>query len=165
MNTATRLLLVGGDPAYWEYPFVLDGDTLAWEDAVARFTDRTGRPSPSTWDLGGYPEGQDDYPVAGVSWYEAAAYAKFAGRSLPSVHHWRRAYGSRFFPEHVIPQSNLNSDAAAPVGEHAGIGPFGTYNMVGNVREWTYNAVGEDQNTLGGGWNDPEYMALHRCSW
>jgi len=71
-----------------------------------------------------------------------------------------RAYGSRFFPEHVIPQSNLQSDRPSPVGEHAGMGPFGTFDMAGNVREWTYNAVEEDRHILGGGWSDPEYMAL-----
>jgi eukaryotic-like serine/threonine-protein kinase len=158
-----RFVDAGGyrDSEHWGHPFVLDGDTLSWEDAMARFTDRTGRPGPSTWDLGGYPEGQDDYPVAGVSWYEAAAYATFAGKTLPSVHHWRRAYGSRFFPEHVIPLSNLQSDGPAPVGEHAGMGPFGTFDMAGNVREWAFNAVGEDRHILGGGWNEPEYMALH----
>jgi len=148
------------DPAYWEYPFVLDGDTLAWEEAMAQFTDRTGRPGPSTWEVGGYPDGEADYPVAGVSWYEAAAYAKFVGKSLPSVYHWRRAYGSEFFPEHVIPQSNLLSDGPEPVGALSGMGPFGTFDMTGNVREWTYNSVGEERNILGGGWNDAEYMAF-----
>ena len=39
-----------------------------------RFHDRTGRPGPSTWAGGDYPDGQDDYPVSGVSWYEAAAF-------------------------------------------------------------------------------------------
>ena len=158
-----RFVDAGGyrNPEYWEHPFVPDGDTLGWDEAVARFTDRTGRPGPSTWEVGGYLEGQEDYPVGGVSWYEAAAYAKFADKSLPSVQHWRRAYGSTFFPEHVIPRSNLHSDGPAPVGEHAGMGPFGTFDMAGNVREWTYNAVGEDRHILGGGWDDPEYMALH----
>jgi len=157
-----RFVDAGGyrDPQYWEHPFVLDGDTLAWEEAVARFTDRTGRPGPSTWEVGRYRDGEADCPVAGVSWYEAAAYATFAGKSLPSVHHWRRAYGSRFFREHIIPQSRLESDGPAPVGEHAALGPFGTLDMAGNVREWVYNEVGEERHILGGGWNDPGYMAL-----
>ena len=44
-------------------------------------------------DIGTYPDGQADFPVGGVSWYEAAAYAAFAGKSLPTIHHWylRRA--------------------------------------------------------------------------
>jgi len=157
-----RFVETGGyrDPDYWEHPFVLAGDTLSWRETMARFTDRTGRPGPSTWMVGRYPDGQEDYPVGGVSWYEAAAYATFAGKALPSVHHWRRAYGSAFFPEFLIPLSNLNSDGPTPVGAHAGMSPFGTFDMAGNVREWTYSAVGEDRYNLGGGWNDPDYMAL-----
>ena len=158
-----RFVDAGGyrDPKYWEHPFVLDGEALEWEEAMTRFTDQTGRPGPSTWEVGGYPDRQGNYPVGGVSWYEAAAYAKFAGKALPSLYHWRRAYGSAFFPEHVIPRSNLMSDRPAPVGAHAGMGPYGTFDMAGNVREWTFNEVGEERNILGGGWNDPEYMALH----
>ena len=51
---------------------------------MAEFVDSTGRPGPATWQGGDYPEGQDDYPVSGVSWYEAAAYAEFAHKSLPT---------------------------------------------------------------------------------
>ena len=77
--------------AYWTEPFV-DGDrTLSWENAMGRFIDPTGRPGPATWDGGAYKDGEADDPVAGVSWYEAAAYAAFAGRSLPTVYHWFRA--------------------------------------------------------------------------
>ena len=39
-------------------------------------------------------DGQADFPVGGVSWYEAAAYAAFAGKSLPTIYHWYRAAGS-----------------------------------------------------------------------
>ena len=60
---------------------------------MAHFRDATGRPGPATWDLGSYPDGQDEHPVAGVSWYEAAAYAKFAGKSLPTIYHWLAASG------------------------------------------------------------------------
>jgi DNA-binding SARP family transcriptional activator/dienelactone hydrolase len=157
-----RFVDAGGyrDPAYWEHPFVLDGDTLSWREAMARFTDRTGRPGPSSWMVGRYPDGQEDYPVGGISWYEAAAYAMFAGKALPSAHHWRRAYGSSFLREFLVPESNLQSDGPTPVGARAGMGPFGTFDMAGNVREWTYNAMGEDRHILGGGWNDPDAMAL-----
>ena len=67
------------------------GKTLSFDEAMALFRDRTGRPGPSTWELGGFPEGHADFPVSGVSWYEAAAYAEFAGKSLPTLHHWFRA--------------------------------------------------------------------------
>jgi eukaryotic-like serine/threonine-protein kinase len=157
-----RFVDAGGyrDPQYWDHPFVLDGDTLSWEEGMARFTDRTGRSGPSTWEVGSYPEGREDYPVGGVSWYEAAAYANFAGRSLPSVHHWRRAYGSNVFRQEMIALANLQSEGPEPVGRRAAMAPYGTFDMAGNVREWCFNEVGEDRFILGGGWNEPQYMAM-----
>jgi len=87
------------DPQYWtqlrrELP-QLPGD----EGAGAKFRDRTGRPGPSTWELGTYPEGKGDHPVSGVSWFEAAAYCQSVGKSLPTVFHWRKAFGASFFVE------------------------------------------------------------------
>ena len=70
-----------------------NGETLTWEEAMAEFTDKTGRPGPSTWQASDYPDGQDDYPVSGVSWYEAAAYAEYAGKSLPTGDHWDSGAG------------------------------------------------------------------------
>ncbi|MGH9172897.1 MAG: bifunctional serine/threonine-protein kinase/formylglycine-generating enzyme family protein, partial [Vicinamibacterales bacterium] len=86
-----RFVDAGGyrDARYWQEPFVRDGRTLPWDQGVAELRDATGRPGPATWELGTYAEGQDDWPVRGISWYEAAAYARFAGKSLPTVHHWR----------------------------------------------------------------------------
>ena len=69
---------------YWKEEFIKNGKKLSWEQAMAEFTDQTGRPGPATWEAGSYPDGQDDYPVTGVSWYEAAAYSEFAGKSLPT---------------------------------------------------------------------------------
>jgi formylglycine-generating enzyme required for sulfatase activity len=84
---------------YWKHPFVKDGKALSWEQSMAEFRDATGRPGPSTWELGTYPEGSDDFPVSGVSWYEAAAYAEFAGKSLPTVYHWYRAAEPSIFSD------------------------------------------------------------------
>jgi formylglycine-generating enzyme required for sulfatase activity len=58
---------------YWKYSFVHDGQALSWEEGMKLLVDKTGLPGPSTWELGDYPQGLDDYPVSGVSWYEAAA--------------------------------------------------------------------------------------------
>jgi serine/threonine protein kinase len=71
------------NPAYWKYAFVKNSQTLSWNDAMLLFTDKTDRPGPAAWEVGDYPDGQDEYPVAGVSWYEAAAYAEFVNKSLP----------------------------------------------------------------------------------
>ena len=81
------------DKKYWKHQFLDDSKAMTWEKAMARFVDQTGRPGPATWQAGDYPEEQGDFPVSGVSWYEAAAYAEFVGKSLPTEVHWGMARG------------------------------------------------------------------------
>jgi formylglycine-generating enzyme required for sulfatase activity/dienelactone hydrolase len=145
------------DVKYWQEPFVRDGRELSWSEAIAGFTDATGRPGPSTWELGTYPEGQDDWPVGGISWYEAAAYARFAGKALPTVHHWRLAAAVGIHSA-ILEWSNFSGRGAARVGQYQGLGPFGTYDMAGNVKEWCANASGPRRYILGGAWNEPNYQ-------
>jgi hypothetical protein len=147
----------------WEHEFILDGQSLDWDQAMARFVDKTGRPGASTWEAGSYPDGEDEHPVAGVSWYEAAAYARYVGRELATVHHWRRAFASGLLAW-LLPLSNLDSEGTAPVGQHPGVGWTGTFDMVGNVREWCFNAVGEQRVILGGSWNEAPYFVLESVS-
>ena len=144
------------DPTCWTYPFVRDGQSIPFAEAMALFVDQTGRAGPSGWKIGAYPEGADDLPVGGVSWYEAAAYACFVGKSLPTVYHWFTA-ADPFSSNHVVPQSNYSGTGAAPVGRYKGLTRDGVYDMAGNVREWAQNPDGEARYILGGGWNDPEY--------
>jgi dienelactone hydrolase len=141
----------------WKHPFVKDGHELSWENAMRDLVDKTGRPGPPTWELGSYPAGQDDYPVQGVSWYEAAAYAEFAGKSLPTVHHWVRATDV-FTPPQVLALSNFDGKGPTRVGERRALGLFGTYDMAGNVKEWCWNASGLNRYTAGGAWGEPVYL-------
>ncbi|MDP9262806.1 MAG: protein kinase, partial [Acidobacteriota bacterium] len=113
---------------YWTEKFLEDSSELSWQEAMSRFRDATGRPGPATWELGEYPRGQEDYPVSGVSWYEAAAYAKFVSKRLPSIYEWRKAAGASLSSE-ILDLSNFGSKGPAPVGSHSGLGPFGTYDM------------------------------------
>ncbi|MFO7733782.1 MAG: SUMF1/EgtB/PvdO family nonheme iron enzyme, partial [Candidatus Aminicenantes bacterium] len=71
-NRAFKAFLDSGgyrDIKYWKYPFLDDAGELSWEEALEKLKDKTGRPGPATWEAGDYPEGEDDYPVSGVSWY------------------------------------------------------------------------------------------------
>ena len=147
------------DPAYWTGPFVKDGRELMWEEAVEQFTDQTGRPGPSTWRLGAYLEGEGDLPVGGVSWYEAAAYARFVGKEVPSTWHWARA-ARRFSRETswvVTPNSNLGGPGPRRVGEGRGMSSYGLYDVTGNVREWNANPMEGGRVTRGAAWSDPEF--------
>ena len=142
---------------FWTEEFIKDGAAVTWEESMRMFTDRSGRPGPSTWEGGRYPEGQDNYPVSGISWYEAAAYAKFRGRELPTYYHWSRAFSEAVYPV-ALPVSNLESEGPVAVGRSGSIGWTGTYDLVGNVREWCFNSVGDRKAVLGGGWSDANHV-------
>ena len=143
---------------YWTTPFTKDGRQVNWEDAKALFRDSSGRAGPSTWQGGHYPEGQADYPVSGVSWYEASAYAAFAGKSLPTFSQWYAAAPTDV-SGYTIQESNISTSAPAAVGTFKGLGRYGTYDMAGNVREWAQNLGGENRYfILGGAWKSQTYM-------
>jgi hypothetical protein len=157
-----RFVDAGGysNPAYWTTPIVQGDVVVPWEEAVTTFRDSTGRPGPSTWALGTYPDGQADFPVGGVSWYEAAAYAAFAGKRLPTVYHWLRAHATPQASD-ILHLSNFGGEGPAPVGQYQGLGPYGNRDMAGNLREWTTNAPslerGAERFTLGASWNQAAF--------
>ena len=147
------------DQRFWVEPFVKDGQAVAWETAVSAFHDKTGRPGPSTWELGTYPEGAEKLPVGGVSWYEAAAYAAYAGKRLPTIFHWSVVADRRATSTVLLPRGRYLRDGPVAVGRSGAISRYGTHDLAGNVKEWCANETGRGQRyTLGGGWSDPAYF-------
>jgi serine/threonine-protein kinase len=127
-------------------PFYLDA-TEVTNEQYQQFVDATRRQAPIHWKNGRYPDGEATRPVVNVSWDDANAYAKWAGKRLPTEEEWEYAargtdgrlypYGDKWRPQ----LSNAAEDsygAARPVRSYPdGRSPFGIYDMAGNVLEWT----------------------------
>ena len=140
------------------------GTNQPLDEVMATFVDTTGRAGPATWVLGTYPDASDEQPVRGISWLEAAAYCEFRGKVLPTVFHFSKAaeqedLPNRFYAGELL-ASNFGLDSAHAVGESIALGPFGTFDLMGNVAEWTWNANPDGTRYLSGAsFADPEYLA------
>ncbi len=99
--------------------------------------------------------GFEDYPVSGVTWFEALAYCQWlsetTGRkyTLPNEAQWEKACrgGNRFlYPwgDELEPdRSNQGCEVLAPVNAYPVQNDFGCFDFVGNVRQWTCTLWGE----------------------
>ncbi len=144
------------------YEFVAAGgyeQMALWDEAVLPalldFVDSTGEPGPKFWIDGCYPDGRERHPVVGVSWYEAAAYARWIGKRLPGDAEWVKAgcwpvaLGNRTRVQRKFPWGDVMDRGRAnlwgtgpgdtvPVDDYAhGVSIGGVHQLVGNVWEWT----------------------------
>ncbi len=127
-------------------PFYIDKTEVTNAD-YQKFIEATGHPAPTAWTGGRFEPGRELFPVTGVTLADAEAYAKWAGKRLPTEQEWEAAahgrlptvfpWGNNFDPSRAnVKASGLG--APVRVGTYpSGASPFGVLDMTGNVWEWT----------------------------
>jgi formylglycine-generating enzyme required for sulfatase activity len=108
------------------------------------YCDATSYPTPPVWKGGKYPAGEDDFPVTHITIFEAAAFAAWAGKRLPTETEWEKAargtdgreypWGGRW-DENLLVWGRKRPDKVGQFRD--GASPCGALDMAGNVFEWT----------------------------
>jgi formylglycine-generating enzyme required for sulfatase activity len=154
---------------FWPEKMIIKNRIVPKNQALKVFVDQTGISAPRHWSGGKYPQDTESHPVTGVTWYEANAYALWAGKQLPKWKQWwRAAVGTdgRIFPwgndvSTISERANFGAVSVRQVGSFPlGLSYFGCLDMAGNVTEWLRdsNGIENPARTVGGSWQNPSYM-------
>ncbi len=129
----------------WVDGFFIDIFPVTNSD-YARFVAATAHRPPQHW-IDGRPAPEiADHPVVWVSHDDAAAYARWAGKSLPAAAQWEKSargtrgndwpWGNQPTPAKVNCRGT-GPNTTTPVDQYkSGVSPFGVYDLCGNTWEW-----------------------------
>ncbi len=163
--------------------FYIDAHEVTCED-YKRFVDKDRSAMPAGWTNGTYPQGAAKQPVTGVTWEQAAAYARSVGKRLPTEQEWEfaaRGPTGLLYPwgkswkrgcANAADEGNARKGLAS-VGSYNCDSPFGVQDLIGNAWEWTASdwspypggrlanaSSGGEKVIRGGSWeSEPNYAS------
>ncbi|WP_405728680.1 formylglycine-generating enzyme family protein [Streptomyces sp. NBC_00028] len=154
------IYLAGPDNrSIWLEPYLIDVYPTTNED-YQRFVLATGHRPPQHWPAGQCPTALANHPVVWVTWHDAAAYARWAGKDLPSARQWEKAARGprgRIYPWGNEPTAAKANTAEAGIGAttqvsryQSGVSPFGVFDLCGNVWEWCSTVAEPGRHELKG---------------
>ncbi|AWN32635.1 DNA-binding protein (plasmid) [Streptomyces sp. NEAU-S7GS2] len=149
----------------WLDAFWIDAHPVTNAD-YQRYCSATGSTAPRHWNQGRCPRELYDHPVVWVTHEQATAYAKWAGKELPSALQWEKAargtngsswpWGDQRTPSKAnVKETGLGTTTSVS-RYHSGVSEYGVYDLVGNVWEWCATETTKGRYELkGSAWTTP----------